>query len=157
MMRKITGLLAALAFATTATLAPVAEARDHRGYDRGGYGYGDHHRGHGYYRDRHDHGDAVAAGAVGLILGLAIGSLASQPRQQGCYDRCGAPPPPPRCYDRCGGYQDDGYDPRYDRNSAYDGDYGYDPRYDNRSQQCWNRVERWDRRQGRYVTVSVPC
>jgi hypothetical protein len=151
MMRKITGLLAALAFATTAALAPVAEARDHRGYDRGGYGYGygDHHRGRGYYHDRHDRGDAVAAGAVGLILGLAIGSLASQPRQQGCYDRCGAPPPPPRCYDRCGGYQDD---PRYDRNSAYEGDYGYEDR-----SQCWNRVERWDRNLRRYVMVNVPC
>jgi hypothetical protein len=160
MIRKITSLLAAFAFAATATLAPAAEARDHRGGDRWEHGrHYDNHRGRGYYRDRHDRGDAVAAGAVGLILGLAIGSLASQPREDrygGCYDnyrRC-APPPPPRCDDRCGQYQ--GYDPRYDdRGSAYSEDYGYDPR-EERSQ-CMRRERQWDRYARQYVTVDVPC
>jgi hypothetical protein len=83
MIRKISALLAALAFAAV-TLAPVeVDARDRRG----GYHHRDYDR-HHWRRDRGDDGDALAAGAVGLILGLAIGSLASQPREPrySCYD-----------------------------------------------------------------------
>lgn len=174
MMRKITAMLAAFAFAG-ATLAPAAEARDHRD----GYRHYRHYDGD-YYRDRR-HGDAVAAGAVGLILGLALGAAASEPRRYGyrdggCYDRCGppppprcydrcGPPPPPPCYDRCGGYDDGyyrrggyddgyyrrgGYDDGY-RGGAYEDDYGYgEPR-----RMC--RVRQWDRYARRYLMVDVPC
>jgi hypothetical protein len=165
MIRKFSALLAALAFALT-TLAPVsdADARDRRG----GYHHRDYDR-HDRYRHRgRDHGDAVAAGAVGLILGLAIGSLASQPRDRdrGCYDnyqRC-APPPPcrnPCGYDNSGydaRYDDDRYrDERYDDRSAYESDYGYDDSYEEPRQQCTRRERQWDRYAGRYVTVDVRC
>jgi hypothetical protein len=173
MIRKFSALLAALVLAVT-TLAPTAaDARDRRGghHDRGYYRDYDH--GRWRHRDR-DHGDAVAAGAVGLILGLAIGSIASQPREPrySCrdnYQRCA---PPPRCSDPCG-YDDSYYrdDPRYrddyydDRGgSAYERDYGYegsyDPELDDRgrgSQQCTRRERQWDRYANRYVTVDVPC
>ncbi|MGQ0531997.1 MAG: hypothetical protein ACT4OF_04795 [Caulobacteraceae bacterium] len=155
MIRKLTSMLAALVVAV-ATLAPAAaDARDRRGhgyYDRGHHGgYYDHRRG---WRDRDDD-DAVAAGVVGLVLGLAIGSMASQSQRydDGCYDRCA--PPPRRCYDPCrrDGYHDEGYyDPRYD-------DRRYDDRYDpyyERSQ-CTNRERQWDRYARRYVWVDVPC
>jgi hypothetical protein len=165
MIRKLSALLAAFALAFT-TLAPVsvAEARDRHGgyYDRG------HHRDYDHRRWRHrdrDHGDAVAAGAVGLILGLAIGSLASQPRQSSCYDnyqRC-APPPPPPCRNPCGYDRDSYYDPRYDDpryddgGSAYERDYDYDPSYDGPREQCMRQERQWDRYANRYVTVDVPC
>jgi hypothetical protein len=174
MIRKISALLAAFAFAVT-TLAPVtaADARDRRGYhDRGNYRDYDHRRGR-HHRD-HD-GDAVAAGAVGLILGLAIGSLASQPPRRGydCtdnYQRCAPPPPRRDCYDPCR-YDDSYYrqDPRDDRyyddrgDSAYERDYGYEGGYDpalddrNRREQCVRRERQWDRYANRYVTVDVPC
>jgi hypothetical protein len=167
MMRKFTALLAAFAFAA-ATLSPAAaDARDRRGH--GGYDGRGHHGRH--YRDR-DNGDAVAAGVIGLVLGVAVGSMLAQPRgpQARCYDnyqRCAAPPPPPRgYYDR--GYQDQGYDPRYDdrSDSAYEREYGrdgdayaegdYDP-YVERAPQCTRRERQWDRYANQYVTVDVPC
>jgi len=155
MMRKLTSLMAALALAA-ATLAPgAADARDHRG----GYNhyYGSRHYGRGYYRD-HRGGDAVAAGAVGLILGLAIGSLANAPPQGRCYDRCGAPPPPPRC-GQCGGYSDQGYygdDRGYsDDRSAYEDDYGVKDAVED--YQCTRPERQYDRYARRYVTVDVPC
>lgn len=145
-MRKLTALIAAATLALTALAPAAADARDGRGrgwdrhYDRGYY---DHDR--RYDRDRHDdHGDAVAAGAVGLILGLAIGSIANQPR-----------PEPPRYYD------DRSYQPGYyeDRRSAYEQDYGYaEPYYEPPIQSRCMRAERqWDRYARRYVTVDVPC
>lgn len=165
MIRKVSALLAAFAFAVT-TLAPVAEAdaRDRRG----GYHHRDYDRHHGR-RDR-DHGDAVAAGAVGLILGLALGSMASQPRDRGydCrdnYQRC-APPPPPPCRNPCGYERDSYYDPRYDDRyrdqryddrSAYESDYGYDPYEEEPREQCTRRERQWDRYANRYVTVDVRC
>jgi hypothetical protein len=171
MIRKFSALLAALVLGLT-TLAPTAaDARDRRGhgyYDRGHHGgYGHHRR----YRDRDD-GDAIAAGAVGLILGLAIGSMASEPRgpRYSCrdnYQRCA---PPPRCSDPCG-YGDSYYreEPRYrdeyydDRGGAYEREYGYEGTYDpylddrGRREQCTRRERQWDRYANRYVTVDVPC
>lgn len=152
MMRKITSLVAALALAA-ASLAPgAADARDRHGH--GGYNY--YHGGRHYDRYRDHDGDAVAAGAVGLILGLAIGSLANQPQQRGgCYDRCGPPPPPP-C-GRCGpqrGYYDQSYDPRGGE-SAYEDDYGVKDAVE--GYQCTRPERQYDRYARRYVTVDVPC
>jgi hypothetical protein len=172
MIRKISSLLAALVLGLTALAPTAADARDRRGYHDRGY-----HRDYDHRRGRHhgDDGDAIAAGAVGLIVGLAIGSMASQPRDRGydcrdTYQRCA--PPPPRCHDPCG-YDDSYYrdDPRsrdeyYDDRggSAYERDYGYegsyDPYLDDRdrgSQQCMRRERQWDRYANRYVTVDVPC
>lgn len=172
MIRKFSALLAALVLALTMFAPTAADARDrrggHGGYDRGYY------RGHDGYRHRdRDNGDAVAAGAVGLILGLAIGSLASQPREPrySCtdnYQRCA--PPPPRCNDRCGRYDNSYYreDPRRDdyyddlSDSAYARDYGYEGSYDpyendRGAQQCTRRERQWDRYANQYVTVDVEC
>lgn len=166
MIRKLSALLAALVLAVTMFAPTAAEARDrgHGYYDRGYYRDYEHRRWR--HRDRDDHSDAVAAGAVGLILGLALGSMAAQPRDRGyhCYDnyqRCVAPPPPPPCRNPCrgGGYYRDGY---YDRGSAYERDYGYEGRYDpyldDRDRgYCTRRERQWDRYANRYVTVDVPC
>lgn len=162
MIRRFSALVAALLFGLTMFAPSAADARDRRGYHDRGYHYGryDHHR-------RHDHGDAVAAGAVGLILGLALGSMASQPREPSCYDnyqRCAPPPPPPPCRNPCG-YDDSYYrqDPRdddryYDEGSAYERDYGYDPYDDDQPrEQCMRQERQWDRYANRYVTVDVPC
>jgi len=166
-MRKFTSLLAAFVL-IAASLAPaVADARDRRGHD-----YGRHYGHHRYYRD-HDNGDAVAAGVVGLVLGLAIGSLASQPDEPQCtdnYRRCPAAPPSgaygdPRYQDE-GYYEEDqlegGYDPRYDDpREAYERDYGMAPdddrSYGERAPQCTHRERQWDRYARRYVMVDVPC
>jgi hypothetical protein len=174
MMRKFTALLAAFAFAAT-TLAPLgADARDRRGDGRGYYGH-DYDRYRHRHRDRDD-GDAVAAGLVGLVLGLAIGSIASQPREprvvcRDNYRRC----PPPDRYDRDRRYEEGYYDPRYDdrryddrRGSAYEDEYGleggpyaegsYDPYYEApRQPRCMRRERQWDRYARRYVLVDVPC
>ncbi len=160
-MRKLSAWLAAFAFALT-TLAPVAEAdaRDRRGHGYWERGYhGDYDRRRWRHRDR-DRGDALAAGAVGLIVGLALGSLASQDRRDNCYDsyrRCASPAP--RCHDPCrydGGYYQ-GREPYYDdRRSAYERDY-YEGGYYEDTPQCTRRVQLWDRREGRYVWVDEPC
>jgi len=165
-MRKFTALVAAFAFAMT-TLAPAAaDARDRRGH--GGYDGRGHHGRH--YRDR-DNSDEVAAGVLGLVLGVAVGSMLAQPREPRvqCYDnyrRCPAPPPQRGYYDR--GYEQQGYDRRYedDRRSAYEQEYGleggrydegsYDP-YVEREAQCTRRERQWDRYANQYVTVDVPC
>lgn len=160
MLRKITSLLAASAVAIVA-LAPVeASARNRRdnyyngyngGYDcrndgrRGscnGYNrhrnYGRHYyRDRDYYRDRHnDDGDAVAAGVIGLVLGLAIGAAAEADQRR-----------PDDYYD---GRQ---YDPYANRREGY-----YQQGYDEpQQQQCWRRERQWDRYANRYVYVDVPC
>lgn len=157
MIHKISALLAAAMIAFV-TLAPApADARDGRGRgyyerDHGRY-YGDRGR---RWRDHDDDGDAVAAGVVGLVLGLAIGSMVSQPREPryACrdnYQRC-APPPQQGYYDQ-GGY--------YDRRSAYEQDYGYapppPPRGYYEAPQCTRRERQWDRYANQYVVVDVPC
>ena len=156
MIRKLTSLLAAVLVAM-ATLAPAAaDARDRRGhgYYDGGH-RGDHYRGRRWH-DRDDDGDAVAAGVLGLVLGVAIGSMASQPsRDDRYYDR----PPPRRCYDPCSrdGSYDQGYDPYYDDPRAqYEREYGY-AGDDYREPQCTRTERQWDRYANRYVTVDVPC
>lgn len=161
MIRKLMAMAAAFAFAVT-TFVPVdADARDRRG---GYYDGGRHHGGYdrGRYRRHNDNdGDAVAAGVVGLVLGLAIGSIASQPREPrygGCYERCGPPPPPPSRCDRGCGYNQGSYDPRYDDRggSYYEEEYGLEGgRYED--QQCTRRERQWDRYANRYVAVDVPC
>lgn len=165
-MRTLTSLLAAIALAATSLAPAAADARDRHGR----YHDGDRHH-HRHYRDHND-GDAVAAGVIGLVLGLAIGSMASEPRERDCYDnyrRC-APPPEQRGYydprydDR--GYDEDlegGYDPRYeDPRAAYERDYGRAPRaaYDpsvERAPECTRRERQWDRYANRYLMVDVPC
>ncbi|XSG81318.1 MAG: BA14K family protein [Methyloligella sp. ZOD6] len=91
MMKKLSAVLAAALIGITAVSYSVPAAagdRYHRhdhGYDRGyerGYRHGKH-----VYKD--DHGDALAAGIIGLGLGAMIGSAAASPP---------AAPPPPAYY-----------------------------------------------------------
>lgn len=152
MVRKITSLLAASAVAIAAFAPLEANAHDRRGYHNHGYngydcrndgrrgscgGY-DRHRDYGrrhHYRDRDDDGDAIAAGVIGLVLGLAIGAAAEadQRRPDGYYD----------------GRQ---YDPYANRRDGY-----YEQGYYEPQQQCWRRERQWDRYANRYVYVDVPC
>ncbi|HVK80661.1 MAG TPA: hypothetical protein VM915_08600, partial [Verrucomicrobiae bacterium] len=113
-----------------------------------------------------DNDDEVAAGVLGLVLGVTLGAaLASQPRQ--------APPPRAQCYDnyqRCAPppqYYNQGYDQGSyyeDPRSAYEQDYGYaqpegsyDPYYEQRQPQRTCRERQWDRYANRYLMVDVPC
>lgn len=151
MIRKLTALAAAVAFALTTVVPVTADARDRR---HDGY-YSRHYDGHHYRRRHHhrdrDHGDAVAAGVIGLVLGLAIGAAASQPREPDrCYDnyrRCD--PPPPRRDD----YYGEGY--YEDSRAAYEREYGVPP--DERYEECVRTERQWDRYANRYVMVEVPC
>lgn len=154
MKRKFISVVAAAALAFAVIAPDAAQAQDRRGYhddhrgDRHGHYYGDRdyrdHRGYDrhhrrYRRDRDDHGDAVAAGVIGLVLGLAIGAASERRDPQArCYDnyqRC----EPPRRYG--GGYERGGYEPGYD----------YGPG------ECTRQVRQWDRYANRYVFVDVPC
>lgn len=148
MKRTISACLAAILAAVTVAAAPTeASARDRRdGYYRD---YRDHRDYRDYRRDRYydhrrhrdDDNDEIAAGVVGLVLGLALGAAASQPRapRDPCYDN----------YRRCDGGQ-------------YDDRYGYAPPppsgyYEPYAPSCTRRERQWDRYAQRYVTVDVPC
>ena len=124
---KWTAALAAIALATAPT---AALARGHGGHYGGHGGY--YGGGHGYYGHGHYHGDALAAGVVGLAFGLALGAAASD---HGCYDRCG-------------GY---GY-----RDSYYGRGYYAPPPP---PQGCITQAQTWDPYAGQYVWVNVrvPC
>lgn len=171
MKRKLTAALTALIVAA-ATLAPATASADHR---RGQY-YGSHgaygHHG-GYYRGRDDDdGEAVAAGVIGLVLGLAIGSAAQASRRSprygyNCYDnyqRCA--PPPCDQYRPCGpvpgyynqGYNQGYYDPRYSPDYGLAGGY-YPPQqpYYGQPSGCVRTERQWDRYANRYVTIEIPC
>lgn len=176
MRRKSIAVATALALAMGA-LAPTAQAQDYRrndGYYGGHYG-GDRHYDRGRHHDRWDRrydrsrrgndddGEAIAAGVIGLVLGLAIASAASQPRQPQArcssdYQRCA---PPQGYYNQ--GYNQGGYS---DQGSAYERDYGYapgpkqsyDPYYGEPEQPaCTRRERQWDRYANQYVVVDVPC
>lgn len=147
-MRRFSTLLAAALFAF-ATLAPAAaDARDRRG-DRG-RGYD-----RGHYSERYDHrrhrddrrNEAVAAGVIGLIVGVAIASAAQERRDRREAERAAA---------QDDYYYDDGYY-EDDSRSAYERDYG-DRSYNAPPEpQCMRRERQWDRYANRYVTVDVPC
>jgi hypothetical protein len=105
----------------------------------------------------------IAAGVVGLVLGLAIASAASQPREPrvSCRDNYQRCPPPPGYYDNrrdSSYYGDRGGD--YDHDSAYAREYGLEggpePYYEAR-EQCTRRERQWDRYANRYVIVDVSC
>lgn len=153
MLRKILISLTAAAILAT-SFAPVeADARDRRGY------YDRDHRDYdrrGRHRDRDDDGDAAAAAVVGLVLGVAIGALASQSRDRQCRQNCG---PPPRYYQdqRDSGYYQD--DPRYPEDSAYAREYGLQggDDYYAQEEQCVRQERQWDRYANRYLVVEVPC
>ncbi|PZO53301.1 MAG: hypothetical protein DCF16_07485 [Alphaproteobacteria bacterium] len=156
MLRKILISLTAVAIFATAFAPVEADARDRRGYyDRD---HRDYDRRGRHHRDRHDDGDAAAAAVVGLVLGVAIGALASQPRRdQQCRQNCG---PPPRYYQdqRDSGYYQD--DPRYAEDSAYARDYGVQGGRDDyyaQQEQCVRQERQWDRYANRYLVVEVPC
>ena len=145
MLRKILASLAAVAV-FAATFSPVdAAAQRHGYYDRD---YRDHDRGRRHHHRDRDNGDAVAAGVVGLILGVTIASLATQQRDQ----RVQSQP-------YYGGRDQGGYDPRYDddrSDSAYERDYGSQGDYDD-DRPCLRREERWDSASGGYIQVDTPC
>ena len=95
-MKNFAKLAMLSAVSAVMVVAPFAGASAHDHYWGGpgywgGPRYWDHHHHH-----HHDHGDAVAAGVVGLAAGALIGSALSQPSQpQVIYQ---APPPPPAYY-----------------------------------------------------------
>lgn len=149
-MRKFSALLAAALFAFV-TLAPAGAAAQHRRGDRGYDRDRGHHserydrRGDRHHRRDRDHSDAVAAGVLGLVLGVVIASAAqdAHERRQRAEEE--------RYYERDDGYYED------DR-SAYEQDYS--DRYDNvppPAPQCTRPERQWDRYAQRYVTVDVPC
>jgi hypothetical protein len=124
-MKRFFGALMALIVATGALVPATASAQ--RYY-------------HHYYYGHRGHGDAVAAGVVGLALGAIIGSAAADSHR--------------RYYDR--GYYDRGY---YGRGYYEPGYYeGYDDGYGGPAL-CVVREHRYDPYSGRDIFIEErrPC
>ncbi|MFZ2029632.1 MAG: hypothetical protein WAU68_04930 [Vitreimonas sp.] len=126
-MKRFLASVLALGLAAT-SLPSTASARDW------------HHN----YSYRHDRGNAVAAGVVGLALGAVLGAAITNSNHRR-YDRRYSD-----CYDRCG----------YDRGYARDGYYedGYSDGYDQPSL-CIVRERRYDPYTGRAIFIEErrPC
>ena len=149
-MQKFTAILATIAF-TAATLTPVAanaqrrdgwDGRHSSAYscrdgrrDRCDSYYGDR-RGRQHRRDRDNDNDAVAAGVLGLVLGVVIASAIANSGTSNTADA-----------NR--GYYDD-----YDSRDAYERDYQLEG---GDYSQCLQQQRRWDERSGQYIIVNVPC
>ncbi|WP_336958367.1 hypothetical protein [Sphingobium aquiterrae] len=110
-MRKLRMVMGSLVGAAllAGSIAP-AQARDGRGWDRGGWGHR-HYRGDGF-----GFGDAV--GVAALIGAVAIVANSMSKDKAEARDRASAPPPP---------VDDRGYQPS-DRMDDRSGDSGYDAR-----------------------------
>jgi hypothetical protein len=178
MLHKVSAALLAGVLAL-ATIAPTdADARDRRGRD---YHSERNHRGDHYRRHHRNNNDELAVGALGLVLGLAIGAAVADnndgPRRADCSNNYQYCPPPAyqqqqgyynQSYDQ-GGYSQGNYDQQaYDEGySAYEDDYGdraleggYAQAAPSRnSNACLRQVEQWDPVAGRYAIVNVrqPC
>lgn len=152
MKLKWTAALAAFALSVASIAPQPALARDYRGHNNG---YGRHYSyDHGRHRWRDNDDAALAAGVVGLVLGLALGAAMSDDR----------PAPRARCYDnyrRCDdGYYNQSYAaPPPPSRSAYEDDYGSAPpaQDGDRVPQsgCIQAAQQWDPYAGRYVWVNV--
>lgn len=92
-MKNFAKLAMLSAISAVMVVAPLAGASAHDRHYWGGPGYWDGPRYWDHHHHRHNsHGDAVAAGAIGLAAGALLGSALSQPSQpQVIYQ---APPPP---------------------------------------------------------------
>jgi hypothetical protein len=175
MLRKFTAALAAVTLTLSAFAPSVAEARD--GW-RGGYGRHDYYRHHGGHGGDAAAAGVIGL-VLGLAVGAAVSQPPRPRYSSSCYNGCYAPPPPPPPCGGCGsygpGYYQQGYapPPYYQQGYApppnyqqqgYD-DRGYDPRYDNGALEggyddrggCTRAERQWDRYANRYVTVDVPC
>lgn len=137
MKKFLAGLCAALM--SVLVLAPVAEARDGRGYGYGRYDRG-YDRGYHHGRRHNDNGDAVAAGVAGLIIGAVVGSALSRPSYREPPRYYAPPPPPPQPYQ--GGYYGGGYNQGY---------YAPPPQ-----RVCYRTERQWDPYAGRHLRVEVP-
>jgi hypothetical protein len=156
MFKPVATALAVASLALAAAAPSTALARDrHDGYN------GRYERNYdGYRRGHHDdHGDALAAGIVGLALGALIVSAATadQHNQPQCYDnyrRCApppAPPPPDQGYEP-GAYQQGPYDdqPPPPPQGAYD-----QPAPGYAGEACVRQVQQYDPYSDRYVWVNL--
>ncbi len=165
MRHKLFAALIAGIVALGAVAPTDAFARDRRGHGH----YDNHYRGDHYRRHRDNGSDELAAGVLGLVVGLAIGAAASDRND----------PPPAYRQDgyrqdgyyqgdyRQGGYSQSQYDQGYD---AYADDYGdraleggyaqaAPPQSYSDDRGCIRQVEQWDPVSGRYAIVNLrqPC
>ena len=171
MSKPLLSTIMAASVAALALTPATASAGDRHGrYDNYGYYDRGHHHGRRHHDDDDD-GAAIAAGVIGLALGLALGAAAADSdnsrREADCYDNY------QRCAPPAGYAGPQGYDSGY---SAYEEDYGRDysqaqqlagppptPQYAAPTYvgggACIHQEQIWDPRAGRYVVVNVrrPC